>query len=483
MTQVWIKNLEQEILRPEHLALLDAEENSRAERIEIPVDRRNFVFGRVLLRKALSSLFERGPAEWRFERDANGRVFLATRGESVPPVDFSVAHSRSAVGIAISTDGRVGFDLESLENWRDGWEPALEPDAFTRDELVPLQGLPPRERARSLARLWTKKEAYAKFTGTGLEGELSELPTPCSDETISVQSEEITLGGKQHLFSVVSDRVARALLVITCLLCLLIRVPGLRSPAVVWADEHRPSRVAAPDADSKDDSGDDDDDDDDDDSDDNAGIATGAQKSDSNDITANVTLASDYLLRGFTQTEHGPAIQGGFDWNHPVGVYLGVWGSNVRYADSNADLETSFSGGYWREFGELHASIGAEYSAYWSDEGRNTWDIPVELEWRDFTFQFSYAPDWQGETLHDYYFLLGWKHEIESGFKLGVYVGYSVFAGDFYYPNYADSRISVSREFLGVTWDLSGIFVSQPLPELNGAAASSRLVISVSKEF
>jgi uncharacterized protein (TIGR02001 family) len=476
MTQVWIKNLEQEIIRQEHLSWLDAEERARAERIATPSDRRGFIFGRVLLRQTLSTLFYRAPMDWHFRQSENGRVFL----KDVPGIDFSISHSRTALGFAVSTEGRVGFDLESLE----AWENAVEPDAFTRDELTTLGGLAPRERARSLARLWTKKEAYAKFTGNGLEGELSELPEPHSNDALSVRSGELELGGKRHLFSVVSGRLERALLVTTCLLCLLIRIPGLHSPAVVWADDHRPAKVAASDAkdESADDEDDSDDDDDDDDSDDSSTAGTTA-KSNSNDITANVTLTSDYLLRGLTQTEHAPALQGGFDWNHPAGIYLGVWGSNVHFADSNATLETSFSGGYWHEFGELNASVGAEYSAYWADDGRNSWDFPLELEWRDFDFQFAYAPDWQGESLQDYYFLLGWKHELLYGIKLGLTAGYSIFSGSYSYPDYGDFRVSLSRQYLGVVWDVSGIFVSRSLPELNGESASSRLVISVSKEF
>src|SRR5271156_854598 len=47
-------------------------------------------------------------------------------------------------------------------------------------------------------------------------------------------------------------------------------------------------------------------------------------------VSGNVTLASDYLVHGLTQTSHEPALQGGFDWAHPVGAYIGVWGSNVH---------------------------------------------------------------------------------------------------------------------------------------------------------
>ena len=46
-------------------------------------------------------------------------------------------------------------------------------------------------------------------------------------------------------------------------------------------------------------------------------------------FTSNVTLASEYIYRGIGQTNRKPAIQGGFDYAHSSGVYLGTWASNV----------------------------------------------------------------------------------------------------------------------------------------------------------
>ena len=40
-------------------------------------------------------------------------------------------------------------------------------------------------------------------------------------------------------------------------------------------------------------------------------------------ITANVTLASQYRYRGISQSNSLPAIQGGFDYAHESGFYIG----------------------------------------------------------------------------------------------------------------------------------------------------------------
>lgn len=77
-------------------------------------------------------------------------------------------------------------------------------------------------------------------------------------------------------------------------------------------------------------------------------------------LTANVGLFSDYRFRGITQTKSRPAIQGGFDYSHSSGFYLGNWNSNVDesagFPDGN--LEMDFYGGFKPTFGDFALDIG-----------------------------------------------------------------------------------------------------------------------------
>lgn len=68
-------------------------------------------------------------------------------------------------------------------------------------------------------------------------------------------------------------------------------------------------------------------------------------------LTASVTLASQYRYRGLMQTNNKPAIQGGFDFTHASGLYLGNWNSSVSWlndgnSDVSAPVEMDFYGGY-----------------------------------------------------------------------------------------------------------------------------------------
>nr|WP_249279037.1 TorF family putative porin [Bordetella genomosp. 5] len=93
------------------------------------------------------------------------------------------------------------------------------------------------------------------------------------------------------------------------------------------------------------------------------GAATGAlpaaaQEADqAGAVSANLTVASQYRYRGLMQTNNKPALQGGFDYVHPSGLYLGNWNSSISWlGDGNdavsAPLEMDFYAGYKRTLGE-----------------------------------------------------------------------------------------------------------------------------------
>src|SRR5688572_28248818 len=70
-------------------------------------------------------------------------------------------------------------------------------------------------------------------------------------------------------------------------------------------------------------------------------------------LSGNVSLTSDYSLRGLSQTLDEPALQGGMDLRHPSGFYLGAWGSSVNFGETNitelgprAQLELDVYGGF-----------------------------------------------------------------------------------------------------------------------------------------
>lgn len=64
-------------------------------------------------------------------------------------------------------------------------------------------------------------------------------------------------------------------------------------------------------------------------------------------ITGAVTIGSDYNLRGVSQTDRSPTLQGALTFTVDPGFFAGVWASNVDYNDgSQASLELDYLVGY-----------------------------------------------------------------------------------------------------------------------------------------
>jgi len=92
-------------------------------------------------------------------------------------------------------------------------------------------------------------------------------------------------------------------------------------------------------------------------------------------VTANVTLASQYRYRGISQTNSLPAIQGGFDYAHESGFYIGNWNSNISWisdgygAGVSAPIEMDFYAGFKKEVSEGLTLDGGVLQYYYANKG------------------------------------------------------------------------------------------------------------------
>lgn len=78
-----------------------------------------------------------------------------------------------------------------------------------------------------------------------------------------------------------------------------------------------------------------------------AGFVASAQAQ----LTGNLGLTSDYRFRGVSQTQNAPAVQGGIDYAHKSGLYIGNWNSSVssQVYTSGAGVESDLYAGYKKE--------------------------------------------------------------------------------------------------------------------------------------
>lgn len=120
-------------------------------------------------------------------------------------------------------------------------------------------------------------------------------------------------------------------------------------------------------------------------------------------LTGNVGLYSNYVFRGISQTSGEPAIQGGLDYTHQSGLYLGTWASNVSWLEdfqgyTNGSVEIDLYGGFRGSLGDSGVSfdVGAIQYLYPGDRPAgitkaDTTELYGALSWKWFTLKYSHA--------------------------------------------------------------------------------------------
>jgi uncharacterized protein (TIGR02001 family) len=111
-------------------------------------------------------------------------------------------------------------------------------------------------------------------------------------------------------------------------------------------------------------------------------------------FSGNVSLTSDYLFRGITQTGHNGAIQGGFDYVNPNGFYAGTWGSNISWIgapNSSLELDTyaGYSAGFATDFTYNVGFLRYNYSGQYNPPSPNTNEIYGSIGWKWISAKYS----------------------------------------------------------------------------------------------
>lgn len=144
---------------------LDPNERAQASAFRSQRLRHRFVASRGIRRLLLGWWIGRPAHELRFHEGPHGKPRLAPPGSARP--QFSVAHSGDLAVFALTDPARpVGVDVEAVRP--QPADPAVERTLLHPLERHELAGLPPSRRTEAFFKIWTRKEAYLKATGTGL---------------------------------------------------------------------------------------------------------------------------------------------------------------------------------------------------------------------------------------------------------------------------------------------------------------------------
>ena len=151
---------------------LASDEKARAMRFRSPLDRNRFVAGRGVLRKLLSVYLHRLPELIEFEYGQRGKPVLHLE-IPVPPLHFNLSHSNGLALYVFACDRRLGADVELIRTDYPFMDAAER--FFSAHEVQELRAAPPELRVELFFTFWTRKEAYLKGLGEGLEIPLNSL--------------------------------------------------------------------------------------------------------------------------------------------------------------------------------------------------------------------------------------------------------------------------------------------------------------------
>lgn len=185
-------------------------------------------------------------------------------------------------------------------------------------------------------------------------------------------------------------------------------------------------------------------------------------------VSGSVTLTSDYLFRGVSQTNQEPALQGGVEYAADSGFYVGTWGSNISWLSDltaagvpvSSSLELDAYGGYRGKFSQtVSYDVGAIYYRYPGDfpsgfNSADTGEVYVGVSVGPFanttlSAKYSYAltdlfgyPDSEGSGYLD----VNANWEFSPRWVLNVHGGKQwVENNDI--AEYAEWRVGVARSF------------------------------------
>lgn len=163
---IWRYNLELLQHARDAAPLLSPDERERAARFHFPIHRNRYIAGRSQLRKILGSYLQIDPESIDFAYSEFGKPAVPT-AQNPASLAFNVSHSEDLCVLAVSRLQPLGIDVERIRTDFGGEEVAQA--NFAPAEFSELLSLPEDVRPQAFFNCWTRKEAYVKALGAGLQ--------------------------------------------------------------------------------------------------------------------------------------------------------------------------------------------------------------------------------------------------------------------------------------------------------------------------
>lgn len=212
-------------------------------------------------------------------------------------------------------------------------------------------------------------------------------------------------------------------------------------------------------------------------------------------LSANLSLTSNYKFRGQDQDiiksdgttpkdkAFAPALQGGFDYAHASGFYVGNWNSSVNWLTGNS-LEADVYGGFKGELmKDLGYDVGLLTYLYPGNTTANTTEVYGGLTYGPVSAKYSYTASskYFGAATKAGYLSVGYAQELMKGLTLKASIGSTMFkeAG---FVDYVDYSIGAAYD-LGSGFSVTGALVGANKKASYPGVNDNRLVITLTKSM
>jgi uncharacterized protein (TIGR02001 family) len=176
----------------------------------------------------------------------------------------------------------------------------------------------------------------------------------------------------------------------------------------------------------------------------------------------NVGVVTDYRYRSISQSGNNPALQGGVDYTHKSGLYLGAWGSTITWITdaapaNNGKVEVDLYGGYKGAAGPISYDVGL--LQYWYvgnnlNPNANTLEVYAAGTYGPFTAKYSHSltnlfgfVDSKGSG----YFDLSATFDLGNGWGVTPHIGHQSVAKNSSF-SYSDASLTVTKEAYGLVF-------------------------------
>ena len=215
-------------------------------------------------------------------------------------------------------------------------------------------------------------------------------------------------------------------------------------------------------------------------------------------LAYNLGATTDYRYRGISQTRLKPTVQGGIDFSHKSGFYLGAWGSGIKWikdGGGDASVELDLYGGYKATAGAIGYDLGVltyQYPSNQLNPSANTTELYGAATLGPATLKYSHSVSnlfGFANSKNSGYLDLSASFDLGEGWSLAPHIGRQRVTHNSLY-SYTDYSLAVNKDIDGLVLSatLVGTDADQAAYTTSAAAGGkflgkSGLLLSVKKNF